>query len=75
MKKSIGLLTGLIPLLLASGALQAQQAEPDETLQEVVVTGSRIIQTSANSQQPCPSSIARPSSARASPASATCCSR
>ena len=52
MKKSNGLLTALIPLLMASGALQAQQATPDESLQEVVVTGSRIIQTSANSQQP-----------------------
>ena len=32
---------------------QAQEAKPDdETLQEVVVTGSRIIQSSANSQQP-----------------------
>ena len=52
MKKPNGLLTGLIPLLLASSGLQAQQAEPDTNLQEVVVTGSRIIQTSANSQQP-----------------------
>ena len=29
-----------------------QEAKPDEPLQEVVVTGSRIIQSSANSQQP-----------------------
>src|SRR5687767_5375464 len=52
MNKRIALVTGLIPLLMASGALQAQQADPDANMQEVVVTGSRIIQTSANSQQP-----------------------
>ena len=48
MKHSIGLL----PLMLAAAAAQAQNANPDESMQEVVVTGSRIIQTSANSQQP-----------------------
>jgi iron complex outermembrane receptor protein len=45
----------VVPLLLAAGAVQAQNAanaNPDESMQEVVVTGSRIIQTSANSQQP-----------------------
>ena len=52
MKKPIGYLSGLIPSVMAATAAHAQQANPDEALQEVVVTGSRIIQTSANSQQP-----------------------
>ena len=48
MKKPIG----YFPFLLAAGAAYGQTA-PDETqMQEVVVTGSRIIQTSANAQQP-----------------------
>src|SRR5688572_8605573 len=48
MKKPIG----YFPFLLAAGAAYGQAA-PDETeMQEVVITGSRIIQTSANSQQP-----------------------
>jgi iron complex outermembrane receptor protein len=43
----------LLPSLLAAGMAQAQTADPDDTnMQEVVVTGSRIIQSSANSQQP-----------------------
>ncbi len=48
MKKPIG----YFPFLLAAGAAYGQTA-PDETeMQEVVITGSRIIQTSANAQQP-----------------------
>src|SRR5689334_1152161 len=45
----------LVPLLMAAAAAQAQNApssNPDASMQEVIVTGSRIIQTSANSQQP-----------------------
>ena len=52
MKRSIVHVSGLVPLLAAAGAAQAQNANPDESMQEVVVTGSRIIQSSANSQQP-----------------------
>jgi iron complex outermembrane receptor protein len=55
MKRSIVHVSGLVPLLMAAGAAQAQNApngNSDESMQEVVVTGSRIIQTSANSQQP-----------------------
>jgi len=48
MRKSIC----LIPIFMAAGAVHSQQPDPDEAMQEVVVTGSRIIQTSANSQQP-----------------------
>jgi iron complex outermembrane receptor protein len=43
----------LLPSLLAAASASAQEAKPDdEGLQEVVVTGSRIIQSSASSQQP-----------------------
>jgi iron complex outermembrane recepter protein len=43
----------LFSSLLAAMAAQAQNSDPDDTnMQEVVVTGSRIIQSSANSQQP-----------------------
>jgi iron complex outermembrane receptor protein len=43
----------LLPSLLAAAVANAQTAAPDDdNLQEVVVTGSRIIQSSANSQQP-----------------------
>ena len=43
----------LFPSLLAATAAVAQDAKPDdESLQEVVVTGSRIVQSSANAQQP-----------------------
>ena len=43
----------LLPSLWSPRRASAQDAKPDdETLQEVVVTGSRIIQSSANSQQP-----------------------
>ena len=52
MKRSIVHVSGLVLLLAAAGAAQAQNANPDESMQEVVVTGSRIIQSSANSQQP-----------------------
>ena len=52
MKKPIGYLTGLIPLMAASAAHAQQANTENEPLQEVVVTGSRIIQSSANSQQP-----------------------
>ena len=52
MKNSLGLLSGLIATSIAAPAALAQDAKPDEALQEVVVTGSRIIQTSASSQQP-----------------------
>jgi iron complex outermembrane receptor protein len=42
----------LLPVLAATSAV-AQDAKPDdESMQEVVVTGSRIVQSSANSQQP-----------------------
>jgi iron complex outermembrane receptor protein len=44
----------LIPSLLAAGVAGAQNApeNPDEKLQEVVITGSRIIQTGVNAQSP-----------------------
>ena len=42
----------LLPALLVSGLVAAQTAPPDQELQEVVITGSRIIQSSADSQQP-----------------------
>src|SRR5690348_8308997 len=44
----------LLPSLLAAAAAGAQTATPetDEKLQEVVVTGSRIVQSAINSQQP-----------------------
>jgi iron complex outermembrane receptor protein len=43
----------LLPSLVAAAVAGAQTADPDDDkLQEVVVTGSRIIQSSANSQQP-----------------------
>jgi iron complex outermembrane receptor protein len=43
----------LLSLSLAATAAVAQDPDPnDEGLQEVVVTGSRIIQSSANAQQP-----------------------
>ncbi len=44
--------TALLPSLLVAATASAQDAPPDDQLQEVVVTGSRIIQSSANSQQP-----------------------
>src|SRR5688572_5101181 len=47
MKKPIGLL-----ICAAVSAAQAQNSNPDDAMQEVIVTGSRIIQSSANSQQP-----------------------
>ena len=43
---------GLLPLLLAATAAHAQDANPDDKLQEVVITGSRIIQTGVNAQSP-----------------------
>jgi hypothetical protein len=51
MNKSIRSLPRIVPLLLVATAAQAQD-DPDQPMQEVVVTGSRIIQSSANSQQP-----------------------
>ena len=43
----------LFPSVLAAASAVAQDApRDDESMQEVVVTGSRIIQSSANSQQP-----------------------
>jgi len=43
----------LLPSLLVAATATAQEAKPDdESMQEVVVTGSRIIQSSASSQQP-----------------------
>jgi len=49
MKKPIGYL----PLLLAATAADAQTVPDDQQqMQEVVITGSRIIQSSANAQQP-----------------------
>ena len=44
----------LLPSLLAAAVAGAQNApaEDDKTLQEVVVTGSRIVQSAINSQQP-----------------------
>jgi len=52
MKKPIGLVPTLVPFLIAIPAAQAQEQNSDQPMQEVVVTGSRIIQSSANSQQP-----------------------
>jgi iron complex outermembrane receptor protein len=45
---------GLLPFLLAAGAVNAQDAtpSPNDKLQEVVITGSRIIQTGVNAQSP-----------------------
>jgi hypothetical protein len=44
---------GYLPILLAVSAAHAQTAPDDQQpMQEVVITGSRIIQTSANAQQP-----------------------
>ncbi len=48
MKKPIG----YFPFLLAAGAAYGQTAPDEPALQEVVITGSRIIQTSASAQQP-----------------------
>ncbi|HEU4781577.1 MAG TPA: TonB-dependent receptor plug domain-containing protein, partial [Steroidobacteraceae bacterium] len=45
-------LQALFPSLLVAVTASAQDAPPDQAMQEVVVTGSRIIQSSANSQQP-----------------------
>ena len=44
----------LLPSLIAAAVAGAQNApaEDDKTLQEVVVTGSRIVQSAINSQQP-----------------------
>jgi iron complex outermembrane receptor protein len=42
----------LLPSVLAASTAVAQDAPPDPQMQEVVVTGSRIIQSSANAQQP-----------------------
>ena len=43
----------LLPSLFAAATAGAQTADPGEPgMQEVVVTGSRIIQSSANAQQP-----------------------
>jgi len=51
--KSRPALKVLLPSLLVAASATAQEAKPDdESMQEVVVTGSRIIQTSASSQQP-----------------------
>jgi len=52
MKKPIGLVPTLVPLLVAVPVAHAQEQNADQPMQEVVVTGSRIIQSSANSQQP-----------------------
>src|SRR5690348_16749833 len=42
-----------LPLLLAATAAQAQTVPDDQQqMQEVIITGSRIIQSSANAQQP-----------------------
>src|ERR1044071_2703592 len=48
MKKPIG----YFPFLLAASAAYGQTAPDDTEMQEVVITGSRIIQTSASAQQP-----------------------
>lgn len=45
-------LQALLPSLLVAVSTSAQDAPPETAMQEVVVTGSRIIQSSANSQQP-----------------------
>src|SRR3954469_19278653 len=50
MRTSASLFSLLV--FIAQDAALAQNAAPDESMQEVVVTGSRIIQTSAHSQQP-----------------------
>jgi iron complex outermembrane receptor protein len=42
----------LLSSLLATAVAQAQNADPEDAMQEVLVTGSRIVQSSANSQQP-----------------------
>src|SRR3954471_23949093 len=49
MKKPVGYLPAL---LVAASAAQAQTPPDDQAMQEVVITASRIIQSSANSQQP-----------------------
>lgn len=51
MKKPIGYLPGLFSCL-SVGAVYAQSPPEDQAMQEVVITGSRIIQSSANAQQP-----------------------
>ncbi len=51
MKRPIGYLPGLFSCL-SVGAAYAQSPPEDQAMQEVVITGSRIIQSSANAQQP-----------------------